>query len=287
MKQISFIINPIAGSVKKSDVVKKIEQYLNPEFNIDINYTQAPKDAIRLSRLCADKSDIVVAVGGDGSVNEVAQSLVGTDTIMGILPLGSGNGLARHLKIPMQIPKAIELINQQKFKHIDTLNINGTYSLNVSGLGFDAYVADRFAVYGKRGLSSYVKITMKEFYKYRAQKYHLKIDGKSIEREAFVIAIANSTQYGNNAVISPNSQIDDGFFEVIIVDQLSMLTAPLLGMRLYTNNMNKSKKVETFSCKSLEISSKDIFPFHIDGEASGYKKHIRIHIEEKSLKMLV
>ena len=286
-KKISFIINPISGSGKQKLVEKAVSKYLDDDFEIEILYTKAAKHAIELSQKASKYADIVVAVGGDGSINEVAQGLIGTDIPMGIIPRGSGNGLARFLKIPLDIAKAIELIKKGKSKKIDSLNIDKELSVNVSGIGFDAHIAHLFSQSKKRGLSSYIRIIRQEFLKYKAETYELEIENKTFKTKAFLISFANSSQFGNNAHIAPKAIIDDGFFEVCILKPFPKFKTLGIITRLFFKNIHQSKYLETIKTKSLVLKSDKEIIAHIDGEAATLKKEINISINPLSLNIII
>ena len=288
MEKITFIINPISGHGKKKIVEKNIEAYLSPHFNIDIQYTKAPKHATELSQKASESSDIVVAVGGDGSIHEVGQALVGGHTKLGIIPMGSGNGLARHLKIPLNIKKAIEILNQNYYQNIDVLDFGDIYGLNVSGMGFDAHIAHEFSNYGKRGFLSYIKLSFREFLEYQTQDYYIQIDdNQRFNTNAFLISLANSSQFGNNAYIAPKAQIDDGYFELVILSSIKKRMAANIGLKLFTKKIDQSKYIDIIKCKKLNISSNSQFAFHIDGEDMGVKNQIAVQIKPSSLKVIV
>jgi YegS/Rv2252/BmrU family lipid kinase len=287
MKHISFIINPISGYGQKKTIEKHIEKYLDPKFEVEILYTKAAKHAIELSEEASKKSDIVVAVGGDGSIHEVAQSLVDKPTKMGIIPMGSGNGLARHLNIPLNVKKAIDLINGAYSEPVDVMDFGDLYSFNVSGVGYDAHIANKFANYGKRGFSSYVKLTVNEYFKYKPETYQLEIDGKSIEEKAFLVSFANSSQFGNNAYISPQADIQDGVFEVVVLRPFRKRNAPTLGLRLFSKRINQSKHIDIYEAQNVKITSNNTFPLHIDGENMGTQKELNISIKPSCLNIIL
>lgn len=287
MKRITFIINPISGFGQKKTIEKNIEKYLDPNFELDIQYTKAPKHATELSAKASQHSDIVVAVGGDGSIHEVAQALVGKTTKMGIIPMGSGNGLARHLQIPRQVKKAIELINIQNTLAIDVLDFGDIYGINVAGVGFDAHVAHEFSTYGKRGFISYIKLSLKEFFKYQPEKYNLVIDGVKISKKAFLISLANSTQFGNNAYIAPKAVINDGLLDLAILSPFSAIQSASIGLKLFTRKVDTSSSMHIVKAKEVNISSDSPFAFHIDGEPTGIKKELNVKIKPSSLNIIV
>ena len=238
-KQIIFIINPVSGIGKHKIVERLAEELLDKSrFIPTIVYTNAAGHATEISRnAAADGIDIVVAVGGDGTVNETAAGLVGTATALGIVPAGSGNGLARHLKIPMNVRRAIEVINDGKSLKIDTATINDQLFVNLAGVGFDASVAKKFAVAGKRGFSTYLRITTNSYKNYEPKQYTLIIDGKVIKRRALLISFANSSQFGNNTSIDPTASINDGYIDVCIVGKMPYWKALILAPLLFLNHI--------------------------------------------------
>ena len=237
-EEILFIVNPISGTGKQKKLNKNLEKTLNYSlFNPTIVYTQHAGHATEMSREAIGRYKYVIAVGGDGTVNEVVKALTGSETTMGIIPVGSGNGLARHLNIPMDMDEAIKVINKQLTERIDTVKINNELSVNVSGVGFDAHVAHKFAKNGKRGSIPYVKIAATEFQHYKTQAYKIVADGKPMFRNAFMISLANSAQFGNNALISPEAKIDDGLVDICIVRKPNALELPIVGGYFLSKNM--------------------------------------------------
>jgi diacylglycerol kinase (ATP) len=286
-KKICFIINPISGIGKQKLVEKLIEQFLAPTlFDYTIKYTNAPKHATSLARKAAEENiDIVVAVGGDGSVNEVAKGLAGTQTAMAILPAGSGNGLARHLQIPLHLEKAITLINSCSIKTIDTINLNDETFVNVAGIGFDAHIGWQFSKYGKRGFSSYIKIVMREFRKYKEQDYDLIINGKSYQRKAFLISFANGSQWGNNASIAPTADISDGEMDIAILKNVNWKNGAWIGYHLFRKKLHHTRQLEIIKAKEVTVKQNGIIA-HIDGEPIEIGKTFSIKVNPLSLKVV-
>lgn len=284
--KILFIINPISGTVKKSGVQQLIQTHLDStKFDYTIAYTEYPLHATEIAKKEADNYKIIVAVGGDGTVHEVGLGLIHTNTILGILPMGSGNGLARHLNIPMSTKKAIINLNQFKCKVIDTVKINDTYFLGAGGIGFDAHISNLFASSKTRGFITYIKISINEFFKYQEQEYELQIEGNTFKRKAFLITFANSNQYGNNAFIAPNSIIDDGFISIVILKKFSLLYAIPLAIKLFTKKINSSKFVEEIKVKKALIISPSQ-EIHLDGEPLLTNREINIEVLPKSLNVI-
>lgn len=286
-KKILFIINPISGTGKQKIVEKLIDQHLDLSlFDYEITYTKYAKHAIDLSANAVGKFDIIVAVGGDGSVNEVAKHLINTNVILAIIPTGSGNGLARHLKIPINLKAAILKINALKVKRIDTVKINDYHFLGTAGTGFDAHIGWKFAEATKRGFWTYLKITVKEYFNYKEEYYSLNIDGKEINQKALLITFANSNQYGNNAYVSPKSIIDDGYLRVIILKRFPLYLTLDFAYRMFNKKFDTFKYVTALKGKKIKISVPKE-ELHIDGEPFKLGRELTIEIVPKSLNVIV
>jgi YegS/Rv2252/BmrU family lipid kinase len=288
-KKIVFIINPISGLGKQKFAEDKINTFLDHDkYEASIDYTECPGHATELTtKAVAGGADIVVAVGGDGTVNEVGQALVNTKTAMGILPAGSGNGLARHLKIPAGFKKAIRIINKGTIKKIDTASINGRVFLSIAGVGYDAYVANQFAKAPKRGFFTYFSIVSGEYLKYKPKKYTINIDGKEITRRALLITFANSSQFGNNASIDPNAKLDDGFIDVCIVRRIPFLLVPFYVPMLFTKTFHKTHYIEIIRAKEATVTRKKGKSVHFDGDAVKMGNHLEMKINPLSLNIIV
>jgi diacylglycerol kinase (ATP) len=288
-QKLRFIINPFSGTGKQKEINLLIKTQLNTAlFEYEIQYTKAARHAIELSsKATLDGIARVVVVGGDGSVNEVGAALIGSNTAMGILPAGSGNGLARHFNISTTLSKAIEVLNTGKCISMDTFTVNNKPFLGTAGIGFDAHIAHLFANYGKRGFWSYLRIIWKELSTYKPATYQLSIDGKKMERQAFLICIANSSQFGNNAVIAPEANVQDGMMEVCILKKTSIAAFIPLVMRLFTRSIHKSNLVETIRCKSLVVHNNSKGLIHLDGEPMLLQEVLTFEIRPASLKIIV
>ena len=286
-EEILFIVNPISGTGKQKHLNAILEKTLDfNAFSPTILYTQHAGHATELSREAIGKYRYVVAVGGDGTVNEVVKGLVGSDTTMGIIPVGSGNGLARHLNIPMKMDEAVKVINKRLTERIDTVKINDELSVNVSGTGFDAHVAHKFAKNGKRGSIPYVKIAATEFQQYKTQAYKIVADGQPMFRNAFMISLANSTQFGNNALISPEAKINDGLVDVCIMSEFPKVEAPALAARLFNRTMHKSNFLEIIRARKVEIDTNHPIVCHIDGEPVVFDDMLNIEVLPASLSII-
>lgn len=286
-QKIVFIINPKSGTGKQKKVENAILSILDKNlFDVKIEYTEYAKHAIEIARNHKNLSDIIVAVGGDGSVNEIGSELINSNIKLGVIPVGSGNGLARHLKIPLSIENALKVINQQKSTTIDTVKINDHFFLGTAGVGFDAKIGWLFAKTKKRGFWNYFIITIKEYFKLQNEHYQLTIDKKMHKENAALITFANSNQYGNNAYISPLSVIDDGRFRIVMVKKIPLWYSPIFAWKLFNKKIHTANFVKTFNAKEVEI----FLPkqqIHIDGEPHLTKGKITLKIQPKSLKIIV
>jgi len=254
-RKVLFIINPVSGGKKKDKVPELVQQNLDVSlFEPTIVFTNNAMHASELALEAVGQYDYVVAVGGDGTVNEIASSIVGTDTALGIIPFGSGNGLARFLGIPMDTREAIKTLNKEKVELIDSGKLNGQYFFNMAGMGFDAHISEVFSHEKRRGFVTYIKSTFREINNYKPQTYHIEIDGKLYEREAFMLSFANSSQYGNNAHISPHASVQDGLIDVCIIKQFPIWRLIEMGIRMLRKTADKTGYVEIIRGKHIKIT---------------------------------
>ncbi|MFL5763399.1 MAG: diacylglycerol/lipid kinase family protein [Bacteroidia bacterium] len=287
-KKICFIINPISGIGRQKVIEKLIDEELDRSlFEYEIAYTKAAKHATELaSNAAKNNTDIVVAVGGDGSVNETAKGLVHTETAMAIIPTGSGNGLARHLDIPLDLKKAMHTINTGQIVRIDSMKMNDEVFVNVAGVGFDAHIGWEFARFGKRGFSSYIKVIMREFPKYKAQDFELTIDGKTVIKNAYLISFANGSQWGNNAYIAPSADIADGVMDIAILKDFRFLSGIGIAYRLFRRTLEGSLFHEVIRAREVIVKQKASIA-HIDGEPIETGNEIKITVSHLSLRVLI
>ncbi len=287
-KKILFIINPISGVGRQKLVEKLIDQKLNKSiYDYEVTYTKAAKHAIELStRGTNENFETIVAVGGDGSVNEVGRSLIGKNTSLAILPCGSGNGAARHLNIPMNLVKAMDIINGGRSAMIDTFYVNDEIAINTAGVGFAAHIAHEFSRFKKRGFGNYLKIAVRDSMKYKSQPCHITLNGKVQKLNAFIIDIANGTQWGNNAVIAPHADNTDGVLDLCVIRNFPLINFPLMAARLFTQSIHRSRFVEITKMKEVMIRQEKTYA-HIDGEPVTIGNELRVKINPLSLKVLV
>ena len=287
-KRIIFIINPISGTRGKDEMPKLIEEHLDTSlFDYDVVFTEYAGHAAELARQYAkENTDIVVAVGGDGTVNEVARSLVHTQTALGIIPCGSGNGLARHLCIPLEPVRAIELINCCQIEAFDYGVINNLAFFCTCGMGFDAFISLKFAEAGKRGPITYVENVLKEGLKYQPETYEVEDETGARKYKAFLIACANASQYGNNAYIAPGATMKDGMMDVIVMEPFTALDAPQIAADLFMKTLGNNSKIHTFRTPSIHIHRKQPGAIHYDGDPIMTDADIDVHIEPGGIKIV-
>ena len=289
MRTILFIINPKSGTDKKLYVRQIIGKKIDvSKFSYQVRYTEYAGHAEVLAREAVEKgTDIVVAVGGDGTVNEVARALIHTQTALGIIPCGSGNGLARHLQLPMDPEGAIQMINEACIKSLDYGTMNNLPFFCTCGMGFDAFVSMKFANSGKRGLLSYIENTLRETLTYKPDTYTLTLDDQQIEQRAFVIACANASQYGNNAFIAPAATMSDGLMDITVLEPFSAIEAPQLALQLFNGTLTTNSRVKTFKARKAHIKRLSKAPVHVDGDPLLTDTEIDVEIHPKGILIVV
>lgn len=287
-KRIQFLINPISGGKNKRGFEKMARKFLNADlYDAEFKVTERASHASELAKQAKrDQIDLIVAVGGDGTINEIARELLNTDVPLAIVPEGSGNGLARYLQISSDISQAIDKINNFKISTIDSGLINGKAFFNVAGMGFDALISNRFAENLTRGPIGYMKIILKEISRYKPQQYIINIDGQVLHREAFMISIANSPQYGNNAYIAPGASADDGLLDVCIIKQFPLIQFPVMIYHLFSRTAHQSDYVEIIKGRHIVIDRSTEGPVHLDGEPTELGQKLSIDVLPSSLKVV-
>ena len=287
-KDITFIINPKSGTHSKDEIPAIIESTLDPDqFNYELRFTEYRGHASEIAKECTEKGcDIVAAVGGDGTVNEVARSLTHTNSALAIVPSGSGNGLARHLCLPMDARKAIEIINACKIEDFDYGVINDLPFFCTCGMGFDAFISLKFAGAGKRGPITYVENVLKEGLKYKPETYVVEDESGKMRYKAFLIACANASQYGNNAYIAPGATMKDGEMDVVIMEPFDVLDAPQIAADLFMKTFGNNSKIKTFRAKKIHIHRKEPGAIHFDGDPIMTGTDVDVHIEHEGIKIL-
>ncbi len=283
-----FIINPISGGKAKQGLPAQILRSLDlQKFEPSFQFTEREGHAAELAKQAVEQGfKLIVGVGGDGTLNEVASALVHSEVPMGIIPYGSGNGLARDLQIPLHYKKAILCLNQFNLEKIDVLKMNAHYFFNMAGMGYDALISEAFKNSTKRGFWEYFKLSIQKFQQFVPQTYQLELDGKSLERKAFLISFANSSQYGNNIYISPDSSLRDGQMEVVIVEPLNWRELLYFGLLMAIRQTKRFSKWEAFSARAVKICQSPDAPVHIDGEPLRMSGDIEIQLLPLALQVL-
>jgi len=296
-RKFIYFINPISGTGNKSllpEIIKN--KTAGQHIPFEILPTNAAGDYTWLKQkiITENITDIIIC-GGDGTVNQVANAVQSTAVQIGIIPMGSGNGLAFAARIPKQINKALEIIFAGNANDVDSFYINNKFSCMLSGLGFDAQVAHDFARQQKRGLAKYIKLCVKNFFAATPYPFELILDGRSVHTEAFFISIANSNQFGNNFTIAPRASLHDGLIDIVVVNKMSRLR--MIGavlkqvingqVRLYEDKKYHRNDIHYFQTRKLTIKNPGLAPLHIDGEPAETAAVFEIEIIEKAFKLLM
>jgi YegS/Rv2252/BmrU family lipid kinase len=284
---IWFIVNPISGGKNvHQSIVELIDNQLDKYLYLPkICYTEYAGHATKIATDAVKNNiPIVVAIGGDGTVNEVGKALIHTKTALGIIPTGSGNGLARELEIPMKAAKAIESLNTPVSKIIDVCYANEVPFFCTAGIGFDAHCADIFSKMKGRGLMNYIKVGLSEFWKYKPLECVFGAD----DYDVFSITFGNASQFGNNAYITPSAIIDDGIIDcTIIIPPTTWQTLPLIA-QLFNGNIHSSELSENYRGTKFKVSTKQNCLIHYDGEPFQLNTNeLIISISEKSLRVII
>ena len=287
VKQLMVIINPHSGTLSKEGVDKAIRHEASKySLFTDIRFTTAPGDATRLAQEAIEKGYYgVIACGGDGTVNETARALCGSDVVMGIIPMGSGNGLARPLNIPLTVRGAMKVVAEDRVRDCDYATANGQSFFCTFGLGFDAVVTHKFSKKNKRGLTTYLQTTLDEFVHYQSDEYTIIANGKTITESALIVACCNASQYGNNTYIAPEASIKDGLLDITIVHKGSPLKLALAGLDMVVGLVGKTAHATTFRSSEVTIIRNSSGPAHIDGEPANMDREINVICHHAKLKL--
>lgn len=288
IQRVAFVINPKSGKKTNTDRVAFIRGLLGSTYESTIYEWKKieDRDAI-FSEVLAGNYDVAFAAGGDGTVNQLGHALCGSETALGILPFGSGNGLARHLGVPIKTADALQLISTGKIALVDRGTMNGQSFFCTAGVGFDAHIGKLFAESTERGFSTYSKMTMREFRNYKAETYRITIDGRAVERDAFLVTAANAGQYGNNAWIAPDATINDGLLHLSVLKPFPWYTMPGLGIRMFLKTLRDGRYFESYSGKNITIEREQSGAAHFDGEPVMLDKVLQIGVEAAALRVLV
>jgi YegS/Rv2252/BmrU family lipid kinase len=287
-EKVAFIINPKSGTKDKRELPDMILNNMDSaKYITDVIYTKYPGHASEIVKDLLEKQfSRIVAVGGDGTVNEVACALTGKSAALGIIPYGSGNGLARFLNIPLKPREAICLINSGEPTSIDYGTINERPFFCTCGVGFDAHIGNKFASSRKRGFFTYFKETIVSFFGYKAKKYTIKVDGEKIKTKAFLITVANAGQYGNDVYIAPKADIRDGLLDICVLNPFPKHRVIELAINLFSRTIDRSPYTKIFKGKKVTIKRKKKGEVHLDGEPAIMGKKLQIQVIRKGLNVI-
>lgn len=290
LHSLRFVLNPISGDIDKQDLESTITDFCATRGRqASFFHTTGKQDLARLrAHLAAHAPDAVFAAGGDGTVNLVSEALLGGQIPLGILPLGSGNGLSKDLGIPQNLEDALNLICQHELRAIDTLRVGGHFSVHLADLGFNALVVERFCSGDSRGAGAYVRIALQEYLNYEPITYRIETDREQFEGPAFMLTIANASTFGSNVVINPNSHIDDGEFELCLIEPFPATAALGILYHLYTDAFDASVYTRRLRCRraTIQVSGQPELLVQVDGEPVRVAGPVNVEISPRSLHVL-
>lgn len=289
-KKILFIINPKSGTGRYRKVPDKVKVYLDSDrFDYEICETRYAGHATELAKKAvSDGIYMVVSVGGDGTLNEIVQALAGTDVVLGIFPTGSGNGLAHHMHIPFRLKNAVSMLNAEYVEQIDTVCLNGKVYASVAGIGFDAFVAEKYSHVSHRGFFPYLQIVLHNYLSYKPRTYVLEGDGRVLKINALLISFANSSQWGFDVKISPEASVQDGLVNVTCVQKPPLVALPWLVLFLLSGNLNRiDKYVKIYKIQNFKLRAEDNEPLytHLDGDFMGMQPSVDVSMHPMSLRL--
>ena len=282
-----FIVNPIAGRAKQRNIKKILDRYLDKNrFKFDIIYTEKHLHAKELAKQAVkEKYDLIIAVGGDGTLNQISSELIGTNVAIGVIPAGSGNGFGLHFGIKNNMIQAVKQLNNSKIKKVDSATANGIPFVNVSGIGFDAHIAKLFSSLKKRGFINYLKLIIKEI-NYKSNIYNIEFEKEVRRLKAILISFANASQYGNNFKISPHSNIEDGMLDFVILKDIPKWKIPYILFKIAIGKANECKCIEIIRTKKMKITSSENI-IHLDGEPHQINTSFEVICNKRSLYIFV
>ncbi|MCH7535513.1 MAG: NAD(+)/NADH kinase [Bacteroidetes bacterium] len=285
-KKIAFVVNKGSGPNRNIDHEHFIEEEVGT--GAIIIYWQSVEQVREdVNRLVEQGIDIIVAIGGDGAVSYIAGLIANKDVTLCIIPIGSGNGLARHLSIPLKISNALSLLSTGKTISIDSVNINGRKFFCTAGVGFDAHLGNIFANSRKRGFVTYVKLAITEFFNFKCRNYKIRIDDVDVRVEAFLISFCNATQYGNDVHIAPQADISDGEVDIVVLKPFNFFKSVYLFYLLKNGRIGESKYIQSYKGKAGVISIEGQENVHFDGEVERMGPDLSFEVDPGSLKVLV
>ena len=290
---LAFIVNPVSGSAARGRRAGALAEMIRQRCAAagvasEVRFTERAGHGRELAAALADRGfSPVVACGGDGTVNEVACALMGREAALGIVPTGSGNGLARELRISRRPEQALQTALSGEDRSIDVGELGGRPFVNLAGVGLAAEVADLFSRLAGRGLAGYVWATARQLLRYQARRYTLVVEGRAVERPALIVEAANGRQYGNGAVVAPHARLDDGLLDLVAVDPMRPARA-LWGLRrLFNGTIDRDPLVHCSQVRGVTISADEPLRFHVDGEAAQGGRSLSAVIHPRALRVRV
>ncbi len=286
-----FILNPISGFFKfrRNKIERKIKEYVRKHsISAEIWHSKYPKHTTELVKMAVEMSvKRVVVVGGDGSINEAACSLVYTNVALGIIPGGSGNGLARYLQLPFHVDHALDVIFHGKERYADVLKVNDRYAFSLAGIGLDAMIAKRYETLKSRGFIAYLQAAIVEYFNYKPEQMIIKYEDYELIEKCVFIVFANSNQYGYNFRIAPQADLFDGFIDVVMIKKFPIISAPLSSIQIWTGHADKMLYFSSFKTKKVEIIREKEGVVNIDGDPFHSDRSITVEVIENALKIIV
>lgn len=296
-RKIIFIVNPVAGTKPKNDLQEYLEKRATAAGIEHIIMHSHPKGDYGALQIAIEKQSItdVVVCGGDGTLSAVARALMGLNINIGVIPVGSGNGLARAAGIPLKPSKALDIVFEGNSAEVDGFYINRDFSCMLSGLGFDAQIAHNFAKKSRRGLLTYTQQSLMHFFKAKPYQFEILLPTFSFYTDAFFISIANSNQFGNNFTIAPKASLTDGLLDIVIVQKMSKAKLPFAILKQIRGNNNLQELVDSISKRNVvyfqvpEIKIRNIqyAPLHIDGDPRDTAEEFDIQVVPKAIRLLM
>jgi diacylglycerol kinase (ATP) len=289
------IVNPLSGAGAHPDVASRRVALIESRFAATgiagcVHVTTHAGHARELaSRAAADRADLVVAWGGDGTINEVAGAIAGTGTVLGIVPAGSGNGFANELGIPREPAHAIDIALTGATRTIDAGEMDGRFFFNIAGIGFDAAVAEQFNACerGRRGLRPYLRIAVTQAFRYRSRRYRVELDGEVVETTALLVAFANGREYGNGMRLAPRASMEDGLLEAIIVNDRAAMTRLWHARHLALGSADRAPGLTRRSVRTATIESDQPMTYHVDGEIGRAGRTVSVRVRPRALQVRV
>ena len=287
-RKVLFIVNPISGGIRKDRFVRELSKAIDKSMlQAEIALTHSAAETMLAAKQAVNAMvDIVVACGGDGTINGIASQLSNTPTALGIIPMGSGNGFARTLKIPFKLDDALLVVQQGVIRQIDTGMVNDNFFINISGIGFDAHIAGKFHHSKRRGLSTYTSLVLKEFSRYKPELYRIQVGENVVERKSFFAAVCNGSQFGNDFTIAPQADLMDGALELIEVRKPSILQVPKLALNALQRKFDQNELVNVMHGKSFTIEREKEGLVNIDGEPMEMGKRLEFRVSSSALRMV-